>query len=161
MQFPWQNSLKIDSMKHSKEFEKELDEIRQSIEEIPSAILKAELQAASSSLEGARMRLAALDDRAKRWAKQLKFTDVMVLLEDTSIRLGLERKRLESYLMDEYRAIHDGLEGSGAECHGNLLSRVENAIDLCARAGLNTLLVTYASLKDDLMGGEPCNSENY
>jgi hypothetical protein len=144
-------SFSLGNIRRSKEFNKELDEIRQCIENVPSSIAKAELHAASSSLEGAKARLAILGDKGDRWAKQLKYTQAMVLLEDTNLLLLSERNRMETHLLNEYKAIENEFEGKNAQDSGDLLSRIEYAIDICTRAGLNTILIEFASLKENLM----------
>jgi hypothetical protein len=139
------------NIRRSKEFNKELEDIRQSIENVQSIIMKAELQAASSALEDAKSRLAILADKENQSAKQLKYTQVMVLLEDTTLLLSSELKRMESHFMNEYHAIEIEFEGKNSGDCSDLLSRIEYAIDICTRAGLNTMLIEFASLKENLM----------
>ncbi len=75
----------------------------------------------------------------------------MVLLEDTNLLLLSERNRMETHLLNEYKAIENEFEGKNAQDSGDLLSRIEYAIDICTRAGLNTMLIEFASLKENLM----------
>ncbi len=76
---------------------------------------------------------------------------MVVLLEDATLVLATERKRLEYYVIGEYQAVGRELEGKTADARDGLLPRIESAIDLCAHAGLNTMLVTFASLKEEIV----------